>query len=494
MATATRRKKSKLAVEPVAEKPYSLDMSRLGMLFIERWLIVWNYTTNHDRQIVKQANMEKGKGRELVDSMVRKGWEQTFEIGGISACPIEPKMHAGAVYATGQELIDNEMSVRSADLEGLRKRAADPKAKKKEKAAVTAYELTYCYPAEGDEEPKLKQIPMERGLWATTGHQRSTAVRFACRDRIAGGDITPKELLEVNTGSDEDVVDIIGKGIPAGIEDLLTVPVQVRLYANEREREEAQRMENRAHETGVIEVTDRDLLSSAQRWKARHENQQFFREQTSPSGGQKLWGICVLNARFPEVHLIERITERTVNADTKEFPPDYIPFKKIIGKQLPKLDLRSDPARLAKYNQKIKFEASQKGKQPDLEIELTAELLEECIVQWVEGTADKQTKSFDKAIHQDMQANAKNKVVRLVAKAHLANDKMTLEPTIQMAVACNAVVAVYSRFGYSRKDNETQGPYGQFERLLDALSKVTDGATLEKLTLEFTTKVQKVNA
>ena len=124
------------------------------------------------------------------------------------------------------------------------------------------------------------------------------------------------------------------------------IPVIVRHYGSAMERLADQVGENHFKGLGAVLPSDQDNLIAARELVEYGASQADLRRTFKDGVGQKLWGICALNNRFPELRIIERML-------LKPEDEGFINMKAVHYKDLPTMLTRSNAEELAKKNESL---------------------------------------------------------------------------------------------------------------------------------------------
>ncbi len=182
--------------------------------------------------------------------------------------------------------------------------------------------------------------------------------------RTAKGKIIVPELMGVSGNTRDRMLTegILGeKPLPgvnvarydAGLPLITEYPVIVAEFDNMLELVINQVLENSGKLTGFSKMTEKDFLLAAkiiydESKKVRKGSlkgvQNDIRRAVGDTSGQKLFGIMVLDERFPDVKLLHRLT----NLKTEE--AGFLRYGPISGPAMPNLVMRSDPQALADEN------------------------------------------------------------------------------------------------------------------------------------------------
>lgn len=123
------------------------------------------------------------------------------------------------------------------------------------------------------------------------------------------------------------------------------VPVTVKAYEDDAARLADQIMENSQKDTGFLPPSAVDNLLAARSLIELGKNQNELRRVFKDGVGQKLYGILVLDKRFPGIKIVERMCR-------KPEEDGFIRIQSVKFSDLPDLVLRSDPKALADKNAK----------------------------------------------------------------------------------------------------------------------------------------------
>ena len=166
---------------------------------------------------------------------------------------------------------------------------------------------------------------------------------------------TRDKLLELGVFGEKPLPSVNVARYDAGLPLILEYPVIVVEFENSMERIIAQVLENSGKLTGFSKMTERDFLLAAKAIYTESKKirkgslkgvQNDIRRAVGETSGQKLYGIMVLDERFPEVKLFHRLTE------LKPEDAGFLRYGPISGPALPNLVMRSDPTELANENVK----------------------------------------------------------------------------------------------------------------------------------------------
>ena len=125
------------------------------------------------------------------------------------------------------------------------------------------------------------------------------------------------------------------------------IPVMVKHYDSPLDRLSEQMRENEWKLVGFKQPSPVDKLLAAKEAIELGASQARVRELFKDGMGIKLWWIVELNARFPELRIVERM-----QLDPKD--PEFVNVQSAKFDDLQKLGLRSNPEALAAHNGKIR--------------------------------------------------------------------------------------------------------------------------------------------
>lgn len=124
------------------------------------------------------------------------------------------------------------------------------------------------------------------------------------------------------------------------------IPVVIKVFEDDLARLEAQILENEGKNIGFMEMSPSDKLRAAKKAVEFGASQSRLRQTFKDGTGQKLWATLLLDKRFPELRLFERMCK---HPDDEE----YIKFGGQSTGDLNALVLRTDPKELAEKNAKL---------------------------------------------------------------------------------------------------------------------------------------------
>jgi hypothetical protein len=277
---------------------------------------------------------------------------------------------------------------------------------------------------------------------------------------------TRDKLLELGVVGDKPLPSVNVARYDAGLPLITEYPVIVVEFENSMERIIAQVLENSGKLTGFSKMTEKDFLLAAKEIYTESKKirkgslkgvQNDIRRAVGETSGQKLYGIMVLDERFPEVKLFHRLTE------LKPEDTGFLRYGPISGPALPNLVMRSDPTELANENVKRRTKGLEQY------APLTAEKLEEFL-----GTPKTNAqKIMSKDNIAGMDTEYQNDIIKETAKAIYRNDVDGLKKFEVQATVYNTAASICT-LGF--------GP--ELEEILVAVTKSQDPkvaiATLKK--------------
>lgn len=326
------------------------------------------------------------------------------------------------VEALPADLVERAINSRLMEYEGLKNLAKlDPATKLIE---VETFELLYC--------DANKKIITPQYL-AITANRRSTQVFKAKVERRR-------------------------QKLPIGVE----LPVIVMKFANTLERIRAQVTENEQKMTGYKEMGELDRVLAAQIIFQQGGTEADVTREFKRGTAQKLWGIVRLDARWPNVEIINRMKLEPTN-------PRYI-GNGLDKEVLRNLVIRSNSDELAAFNDKqVKF-----GKEKALPAD---ESIVETYVSNPKAGGRQSTPTLKRETKENLAANSPNVLVKKVFEADLANNTEILEPFRVNAAGFNMLYDIILAGDYPPVElilaKIVSLKNGERQKLINALLEIT---------------------
>jgi len=246
---------------------------------------------------------------------------------------------------------------------------------------------------------------------------------------------TRDKLLELGIFGEKPLPAVNVARYDAGLPLITEYPVIVVEFENDMERIIAQVLENSGKLTGFSKMTEKDFLLAAKEIYTESKKirkgslkgvQNDIRRAVGETSGQKLYGIMVLDERFPNVKLFDRLTNR------KPEDAGFLRYGPISGPALPNLVMRSDPTELANENVKRRT----KG------LEQYAPLTEEKLEEFLGTPKTNAQKIMSKDNIAGMDNDFQNELIKETAKAIYRNDVDSLKKFEVHSTVYNTVSSI----------------------------------------------------
>ncbi len=234
----------------------------------------------------------------------------------------------------------------------------------------------------------------------------------------------------------------------AGIDD--TLPVVIDDYSGNKFRLEAQLRENEMKKKGFLPGSPIDQYRSAIKMMEYGASQSRLRETFgSPTIGVKLYYMRVLDMRYKNLHITERVQLKPEN-------PDSIPLNMVSHNILQGMGQRFDQESTNEYNGK---KTTKGGPFPVL---TEREVDNYFRVEMKKGRVV--SKIMDKTAIETIKSTSSNPVIRTVAEAIYNNETKTFEPLLRMSEGFDALILL-----------EAEGDYPNVEKVIKTLAVTPKG-------------------
>lgn len=245
-----------------------------------------------------------------------------------------------------------------------------------------------------------------------------------------------------------------------------TIGVIVGDYSDPQVRLEAQVRENEGKRKYFLGSSPLDQLLFARELLSMGSNQSRLRRVfTSATLGVKYYFICLLDARFPNVKIIDRCKLPPVDSEGKP-TPGYIHIPSVRQEDLQSMGQRLSAEETDAYNRKL-LAKGLPARPPVTEQEVMDYFADPKTAQ-TNGT--QQAKVMDRNAIKGIGDVHPNPLVAETAKAVYSNNGDPLKKFIAIADACKALLTL-----------EEQGDYPFAEKLLIALAKAAKGKERNEL-------------
>lgn len=289
-------------------------------------------------------------------------------------------------------------------------------------ARLAAFEFFYTEEVKGGKRTIVK--PENLGC---TGNRRSACIFEAAVQRLlltlkGGNELFPKDV-EINKHPEK-----VLKGL-----DIYALFEQ---FKDDDARHIRQIAENTAKTEGFKELSPIEvLLQLRDGVETGRINQNAIRNMYKAGTGQKMYGILMLNGRFPKLRILERLMLPAANAD-------HIPWVKLpqgggedgLKMGFPTVLRRTNRIDLDAWNDKMRKEDPNKVKTLMTEADVETQLQV-----WKKGEAGNEQKMMEKSMIKTIQSASAVKIVRDLFEDVLLNEKKTLDRLTAVAPTFNAL-------------------------------------------------------